>query len=357
MSVSAWVSSRVPTDRVHLDAAAAGRASQAVLDVQAAHTLAEAERGAYVAEAEAAADLAAGREALGALVGLAGTDAFFTDGGASAFRVLLEAWPLPAGSRVGTLPSEYGGNARVLALLARWKQWELVDLEVDDLGRVTGVPDGLDLVTFPQVPSQRGIAQPVEEVLATGVPLVLDVAQSLGQVAVPEGCAAYAGTARKWLCGPRGVGFGLVDPAWHDRLEDPPTLVGLERSDVTRLDSAEPHVAGRLGLSLAARTWSPALLPVVAAGAGAARVLLDGAGGWEVVEPVAEPTGITTLRHPTADPLATRAALLEEGFVTSAVPVTRAADVGVPLLRVSTHAWVTPGDLEALAAALERCTR
>lgn len=357
MSVNRWVQDRVPTDRVHLDVAAAGRVSQAVLDAQVAHLRAEAELGAYVAEVAARPAVDAGRAALGAMLGLAGTDVLLTDGGATAFAVLLAAWPLERGARIGTLPSEYGGNARVLSHLAATRGWELVTLPVDRLGRLAGVPDGLDLLTFPQIPSQRGILQPVEEVLATGVPLVLDVAQALGQIAVPTGAAAYVGTSRKWLCGPRGVGFGVVDPAWHDRLADPPTLGGLEEDDLRRFDSTEPHVAGRVGLALAARTWTPALLPVVQAGAAAARVLLHDAGGWQVVEPVAEATGSTTLAHASADPFATRLALLEEGFVVSAVPTTRAEDVAVPVLRVSTAAWVTPAALEALADALERCTR
>ena len=351
MSASQWVQDRVPTDVVHLDAAAAGRPSTAVLEVQAEHLRAEAERGAYVAELEAKPAVDLGRAALGAAVGLDGTDVFFADGAASAFRTVLEAWPLGPGSRVGTVPSEYGGNARVLGQLAAERSWELVPLDVDDLGRIASVPP-LDLVTFPQVASQRGVVQPVEEVLASGVPLLLDVAQSLGQTDVPAGCAAYVGTSRKWLCGPRGVGFGVVAPDWHGQLREPPTLNGLERGDVTRFDSGDPHVAGRVGLALAARSWSPALLPVLNAAAAAARVLLQGAGGWEVVEPVEEPTGITTLRHPTADPVATRLALLEQGYVTSAVPLTRSPDMATPLLRVSTHAWVTPGDLEGLAEAL-----
>ena len=121
---------------------------------------------------------------------------------------------------------------------------------------------------------------------------------------------------------------------------------------MARYDSAEAHVAGRVGLSHAARTWSPALLSVVAAAGAAARVLLDGAGGWQVQEPVEEATGLTTLRHDTADPYAVRDALLRRGVLVGVAPHYRAAELDRPLLRVSTHAWVTPGDLEALAAAL-----
>ena len=356
MSVARWVSDRVATTAVHLDAAACGRPSEAVLAEVAAHARLEAERGGYVAEVLADERVAAGRAALGALVGLGAPDVVFSESGGAQFATLLDAWPLPRGARIGTVAGEYGGNARVLRDRADHRGWELVLLETDDLGRVTEVPPGLDLVTLPQVASQRGVAQPVEELLAEGVPVLLDVAQSAGQTPLPEGAAAYVGTSRKWLCGPRGVGWAAVDPAWHDRLADPPTLGPTVYDDLRRLDSTEAHVAGRVGLALAARTWTPALLPVLQAAAQAARVLLEGAGGWQVVEPLAEPTGITTLHHRSADPAATRDALVRDGFVVSAVPVSRADDLAAPLLRVSTAAWTTPGDLEALAGALQRHT-
>ena len=208
----------------HLDVAACGVVSQQVLQAEIDHLRAEATRGGYVAELEAAPRIDAGRAALASMVGLAGSDVAFSEGGGASFATLLDAWPLETGARIGTVPSEYGGNARVLADRAARRGWQLIWLEVDDLGRVQRVPAGLDLVTFPQVASQRGVAQPVAEVLASGVPLLLDVAQSLGQTAVPSGAAAYVGTSRKWLCGPRGVGFAVVDPAWQRRLADPPTL-------------------------------------------------------------------------------------------------------------------------------------
>jgi hypothetical protein len=54
--------------------------------------------------------------------------------------------------------------------------------------------------------------------------------------------------------------------------------------------------------------------------------------------------------------VAVRAALLAEGLLVGAVPQHRAAELDGPVLRVSTAAWVTPGDLERLADALDRCT-
>lgn len=354
VSVAAWVRDRVPTDVVHLDVAGAGRVSGAVLAAQTAHLQSEAEVGAYVAEA--ATDLTAGREALASGVGLTAADVLLHDSAAAAFATLLDAWPLPSGARVGTVPGEYGGHARVLVDRARHRGWTLVNLPVDALGRVVHVPAALDLISLPQVASQRGVVQPLDDLLSSGVPVLLDVAQAYGQTAVPAGAAAYVGTSRKWLCGPRGVGFAMVDPAWQDRLADAVTLKPYDAEGMARYDSHESNVAGRVGLAVAARTWSPALLPVLQAAAAAARVLLSGAGGWRVVEPIEEPSGITTLSHLTATPVGVRAALLAEGYVTSVVETHRAADVVGPLLRVSTAAWVTPGELERLADALDRLT-
>ena len=350
MSLEQWLAARTPTSVRHLDAAAAGRPSREVLDAEIAHLHDEAALGGYVAAERAADVIAAGRAALAELVGLTGDDLFFSDGAGNAFATLLAAWPLPRGARIGTVASEYGANARLLSRLAGERGWTLVPLPVDEHVRITAVPDDLDLVTFPQVASQSGIAQPVELAFAAGVPLLLDIAQSLGQVEVPAGCAAYVGTSRKWLCGPRGVGFAVVDPHVQDALVEPPTLGPAHDTGIRRWETQEAHVAGRVGLAVAAQQWTPEVLTVSHERARQARELLDGVGPWRVREPLDEPTGITSLVG--GDPVATRAALVADGFVVSAVPASRAAELDRPVLRVSTAAWVTPADVEALASAL-----
>ena len=355
MTVQEWVDARTPTRAVHLDVAGAGRPSREVLDAEITHLHREAALGPYVAQEAATERIADGRRALAALVGLDDGDVCFLDGAGTAFATLLEAWPLPRGARIGTVPSEYGANARALRRLAPQRGWELVPLPVDGHGRVEGVPDGLDLVTFPHVASQRGVVQPVEEVFATGTPLLLDVAQSLGQTPVPPGCAAYVGTSRKWLCGPRGVGFAVVDPHVQAALEEPPTLAPTRGTGMQRWEAQEAHIAGWVGLAVAVEQWTPAVTAVVHERARLARRLLDGIAGWQVREPVDEPSGITTLvGH---DPVGTRAGLLEKGFITSAVPTSRSDDLDRPVLRVSTAAWVEEADLEALARDLEITTK
>src|SRR5206468_12936071 len=49
-------------------------------------------------------------------------------------------------------------------------------------------------------------------------------AQGVGAVEVDVatlGCAFYAGSGQKWLCGPEGTGMLWVSPTWRDRLAPP----------------------------------------------------------------------------------------------------------------------------------------
>ena len=331
--------------------------SRAVLAAEVRHLEDEAS-GAYVAEAEAEQGLLAagpGR-ARGAGRAVAARRRLHLR---RRQRVRRPARGLAAarGARVGTVASEYGGNARVLARLAAERGWTLVPLPVDAEGRVHDLPGGLDLLTLPQVASQRGLVQPVEQLRAAGARWCSTSRSRSARRRCPPGCAAYVGTSRKWLCGPRGVGFAVVAPDVEPALVDPPTLAPTMHPGVRRFELPEAHVAGRAGLAVALREWTPALLPQVHALAARARTVL-GVGGWHVVEPVDEPSGITTLVPPDGvDPAGVRAALLEDGVVVSAVPASRAAELAGPVLRVSTAAWVDPDGLDALAGHLGRARR
>ena len=60
---------------------------------------------------------------------------------------------------------------------------------------------------------------------SVGAPVIFDGAQGVGAIPVDVkalGCAAYAGSGQKWLCGPDGSGMLYVAPEFRDRV---PTLV------------------------------------------------------------------------------------------------------------------------------------
>ena len=336
-----------------------------MLEATAHHARHEAELGGYVAEATADDLLQQGRSVLGGLVGMAAADVAFVESAQAALAALLTGWRLPGGSRVACLPGEYSPNVAQLRAFGLRPE----PLPVDGLGRadVDGVArlladDPPRFVHLTHIGSHRGLLQPAAEIAAlcreADVPLVLDAAQSLGHTDVDLGADVVYSTSRKWLAGPRGVGMLFARPAIV--AEFTPVMPEPEGVPPMRaFESGEAHVAGRVGLVIAVGEHLAAgpdrVRARLAALGRATRGVLAGAGDWQVVEPVDEPTATTTLRPPDGvDVVATRARLINDhGIVTTAIGIERApGEMTGPVLRVSPHLDSTVDDLEALAAAL-----
>jgi hercynylcysteine S-oxide lyase len=324
-----------------------------------------------VAEDRVAGVLQQGRSVLAGLVGMAAADIAFTESASASVRTLFGRWRLPPGTRVGVLPGEYWHNLAVLRDLGLVP----VVLPADDLGRadLAGIeqvlrtdPPAVLHVTL--VASHRGVVQPGRHLAAlcadAGVPLVLDVAQAIGHVDCDLGADAAYAPARKWLAGPRGVGFLVMRPSITAQLTPVvgPELLddGGEGVDHARwYESHDAHMAGRVGLVTALGEHLAAGPDRVRARLGAVgratRELLDGVGGWSVVEPPDEPSAITTLRPPAGADVGRTAARLhaDHGVLVTAIGRERAPDeLTGPVLRVSPHVDATLDDLDALAVAL-----
>ncbi|MFG6196061.1 ergothioneine biosynthesis PLP-dependent enzyme EgtE [Nonomuraea sp. JJY05] len=372
-----WRAARSVVLPGHLDAAGCNVPSDRVLDAVAGHLRLERERGGYAAVP----DLTPARSALAGLVGAGPRDVAFLESGTAAMAALLGGWRLPPGSRVGHARAEYGSTLMLLHRLAAQRGWQPVELPADGDARLdldglrALLAAGLDLVIVSHVASHRGVVQPAEEIgalcRAAGVPLVLDVCQSLGQVEVRgAGASAYVGTSRKWLAGPRGVGFLIVPgltpamdaavPAlggheWSSERDGPVPLPG-----AVRFESSEAAVAARAGLGVAVlehHELGPFAVHAHLADLGrTARGVLDGAGGWRVVEPLDEPSALVTLRPPPGDSAqsaAVRAA--EASLLVNVVPTARAPlDLREPVLRVSPPPGTPLETLHALARVLAR---
>lgn len=362
---------RPETSYVHLDTAAAGRSSRATLDAVTAHAELEATTGAYVAAASAAPVIEACREDLAGLMGVEPDGIAFTESATAALAALLRAWPLSAGDTVAVAQSEWGPNLDAFAA----RGLRVVPLPVDGTGVVAveslGQFIGLQmpsLVHLTPVSSHRPLVQPAEAVAAVcrefGIPLWADLAQGLGHADVSScGADAVYGTSRKWLTGPRGVGFLGVRSSWLPKLRPP--VSEMTRGDVgdgspaLLLESREAHVAGRVGLANAVReflSFGPSAVYSRLASVGAStRSALADVPGWSVVGDVSAPSAITALR-PLAgqDVTAVRRFLAEEHKIltTAALPARAPRDMDTGYLRISPHVDCSASDLEKLAAAL-----
>jgi L-cysteine/cystine lyase len=191
-----------------------------------------------------------------------------------------------------------------------------------------------------------------------GVPVLLDGAQGVGAVDVDVtqlGCAFYAGSGQKWLCGPVGSGMLWVAPAWRERLapigatylnlDDPaagldsPPRPDARRHDAPAISAEASAVAVAANDAIGAHGWPEARTRAVALAAALADRL---AASGRTVAPRG-PTTLVSWEDP--DPEATRDRLAERDVVVRNLP-------GTSYLRASVGAWNDEDDLERLLAAL-----
>jgi pyridoxal 5-phosphate dependent beta-lyase len=365
-----WRAARPKVAGLHLDSGACSRQSFAVIDAATQHAKHEAEVGGYVAAEAAAPVLDAGRAAVGTLTGMSRDDVVFTTGSNDALDTLLSSWQ---GERtVACLPGEYGPNLAIMAA----NGFRVSALPADGDGRLVVdeaarqlAADPPALVHLTPLASHRGLAQPMAELASVcgdlDLPLVLDGAQALGHLDCAVGASAVYSSSRKWLAGPRGVGVLAITPALAERLQPrlPPPEWGLPLSVLQRLDHGEANLAARIGFSVAVGEH-------LAAGPANVRDRLATVGrltrsavadveGWRVIEPLDEPTAITTLEPiGGADPQRVRAWLIaERGIVTTYAEMLRAPfEMRTPVLRASPHVDSTAEDLEQFAEALAVAT-
>ncbi|HKP39761.1 ergothioneine biosynthesis PLP-dependent enzyme EgtE [Mycobacterium sp.] len=366
-----WRSARPKVAGLHLDSAACSRQSFAVIDATTQHARHEAEVGGYVAADAAEPALDAGRAAIGALTGMTSRDVVFTCGSNDALDLLLSSWP---GERtLACLPGEYGPNLAVMAANGFDVRALPADgdgrLSVDDAARQLAA-DPPALVHFTPLASHRGVAQPLAALADVcrnlGLPLVIDAAQALGHLDCAVGAAATYSSSRKWMAGPRGVGALAIHPELAQRLRPrlPPPEWGLPLTVMQRLELGEANIAARVGYSVALGEHLAAgpeqIRDRLAQLGRMTRTALADVEGWRVVEPLDEPTAITTLEPVGgADPEKVRAWLIaERGIVTTYAEVQRAPfEMTTPVLRASPHVDSTAEDLEQFAEALAAAGR
>jgi L-cysteine/cystine lyase len=193
---------------------------------------------------------------------------------------------------------------------------------------------------------------------SAGVPVVYDGAQGVGAVPVDVkvlGCAAYAGSGQKWLCGPDGSGMLYVAPEFRERvpslvpsyvtLSDPAAGLDTERWPDGRAWDA-PSIGGetsRFALAslevLAETGWDEIHTRAVELAARLASMLEDA--GHTV-----RPRGDTTLvSWESDDAEAANERAREAGVLIRHLP-------GRGLLRASVGAWNDESDLDRLLAVL-----
>ncbi|HEV2751324.1 MAG TPA: aminotransferase class V-fold PLP-dependent enzyme [Gemmatimonadales bacterium] len=218
-------------ERIHLNNAGAALMPQPVLDALTRHLEREAAIGGYEAADEAEARLDETYELLGRIVGTDAKNIAIVENATVAFNQAVSAFDFRPGDRIVTTRNDYPSNQLVYLSLARRAGVETV--RADDLPDGGVDPESVRrlashprtrLVALSWVPTNSGLVQDARAVGEVchdlGVPYLIDACQAVGQLTVEVNelkCDFLGGTARKFLRGPRGIGFLYVSNRMLER--------------------------------------------------------------------------------------------------------------------------------------------
>ena len=207
--------------RNHLNNAGAALMPQPVIDAITDHVRLEAEIGGYEAADARAEEIARGYDALARIVGARPENIAVVGSATAGFVQALSSFDFSPGDTIVTTRCDYTSNQ--IQYLALAKRLGVEIAHADDLPE-GGVDPGAvrelvrrkrpRLVAVSWIPTNSGLVQDVEAVGAvceeTGVPYVVDACQAVGQIEIDVGrlkCDYLSATARKFMRGPRGIGF------------------------------------------------------------------------------------------------------------------------------------------------------
>lgn len=215
--------------RIHLNNAGAALMPQPVLDAVLGHLRLESEIGGYEAADQRASAIAQTYASVAELIGAQPRNVAVVENATAAFALALSSFDFRPGDVILTSRNDYVSNQIMYLSLARRLRIEI--------HRANDLPDGgIDpdsvksflarrrptLVAVTHMPTNSGLVQDVERVgeicAEAGVPYLVDACQSVGQLPVDVQrirCDFLSVTGRKFLRGPRGVGFLYVS---DDRL-------------------------------------------------------------------------------------------------------------------------------------------
>jgi selenocysteine lyase/cysteine desulfurase len=207
--------------RNHLNNAGAALMPTPVLEAIEEHLQLESEIGGYEAENARQDDIATVYDDIGALVGAPARNMAIVANATAGFVQSLSAFDLTSGDVIVTSRCDY--TSYQITFLALAKRLGVVVRHAPDLPE-GGVDAGavremlkrerVRLVHLSWVPTNSGLVQDVAAVGAVceeeGVPFVVDACQAVGQLTIDVAairCDYLSVTARKFLRGPRGIGF------------------------------------------------------------------------------------------------------------------------------------------------------
>ncbi|MBT6134188.1 MAG: aminotransferase class V-fold PLP-dependent enzyme [Kordiimonadaceae bacterium] len=259
---------------IHLNNAGASLMSQQVLDTQISHLELEAAIGGYEAMAERKKEIADVYVSIAELIGANANEIAIVENATVGWAMAFYAIDFKPGDRILTVEAEYISNYMAYLHMARDKG---VSIEVIPSGRDGNlcidtlenmIDENVKLISATHIPTNSGLINAVSDIGKVAkkynIYFLVDACQSVGQMPIDVdeiGCDMLSATGRKYLRGPRGVGFLYVRKSIIRKLHPP--IIDLRsadwlnsneyklKEDAQRFESWESNYAAVLGLGSA----------------------------------------------------------------------------------------------------------
>ena len=369
---------------LHLNNAGAALMPLPVVEAQLGHTRLEAEIGGYEAAEREEARVERSYDAIAELLNCAREEIAIVENATRAWDMAFYSLRFSPSDRILTAVAEYASNVMPCLQVARRTGCRVEVIPNDEAGQLSVdalermMDERVKLIAITHVPTNGGLVNPAAAVgrvaRACGVPYLLDACQSAGQMPLDVraiGCDMLSATGRKYLRGPRGIGFLYVRRGLIEALEPP--FVDLHaaawtaperyelRPDARRFENWECNIAAKIGLGVAvdyALDWGlEAIYARVRMLAELLRERLARIPGVVVRDLGAERCGIVTLTVEGKEPAALREALAAKAInvavsTRSATQFDMAARGLDAILRASVHYYNSEDEIERFVATL-----
>lgn len=350
-----------------------------VFDAMQSHLDLERDLGGYAAESEATDKISSFYPNMAKLLNAEPSEIAFASNHTRAWEMGLRAMDWQAGDRLlihdGTYTSNYLAFLHLVKtkgiILDRMPSAENGLIDLDGIGSL--IHSRTKAIAVTHMPTFDGSIQPAAAIgkiaKAHDLLYIVDACQSVGQAEVDVqniGCDLLAGTGRKWLRGPRGTGFLYVRDSALDKLT-PPLIDNVSATQISdtgftwadgakRFETYERHVAGQIGLAVAAQYTSElGVSRIERRVKGLAKLLRDKLSELpvKVLERGDVLSGIVTFRSETLSAKDIISALWEKRIAVSYISphqVTARPDA----VRASVHYYNTQDEIERFCDALKQ---
>ncbi|MBY8934471.1 aminotransferase class V-fold PLP-dependent enzyme [Pseudomonas fluorescens] len=372
---------------IHFNNAGAALMPAPVIETMTRHIQLEATLGGYEAAGQQSAEVENVYAAIGQLINAQPDEIAVIENATRAWDMAFYSLPLQPGDVVLTSTTEYAGNYIPYLQMKQRRGIEIRVIPNDEHGQVSlsALEELLDdervaLISLPVIATNGGPVQPIEQIGAlarsAGVLFLLDACQGVGQMPIDVqkiGCHMLAATSRKYLRGPRGMGFLYVEKSLCQNLE--PAFLDLHaaslqdaetfeiRADARRFENWECNVAAKLGLGAAveyalAQGIEPMWLRIQQL-AGYLRQRLLEIPGVTPQDPGLQKSGIVTFTHQNQSAAQVQQWLAgQEKRINVSTSTFRSTLLDMQhrdlleVSRASVHAYNTEAEIDAMVAAL-----